>query len=194
MRMNKLEEMPIDHRQYVFERDVQMVLDYNKTDVEATCKLLDYTLGNVDHPSYKGRNIIDLRKSLQKKFTLNCVNYNDVKIGEELILQQYCKLTGKDPWKVKKSKTVRGKIALKDCIPPWTDIKTPEFQKVLTKFQETIIDATPGIKQTKQLEYSLIYKGVSIDFGLGGSHACNKSGVYEIKNGRIIIDLDVSLI
>ena len=65
---------------------------------------------------------------------------------------------------------------------------------MLTKFQETIIDATPGIKQTKQLEYSLIYKGVSIDFGLGGSHACNKPGIYEIKNGRIIIDLDVSLI
>ena len=60
---------------------------------------------------------------------MDCLNFNDVKIGEQLILQQYCKLTGKDMWAVKKLKTYRSKIALKDCIPHWTDLKTLNFKK-----------------------------------------------------------------
>ena len=193
MRMIKLEEMPIDHRQHVLERDISVVLSYNKNDVEATCQLLDYTLGNVEHPTYKGQNKVELRTSLKKKFGLNCTNFNDVKIGEQLILQQYCKITGKDMWTVKKMKTYRSKIELKDCVPHWTNIITPQFKKVLDVVNRTIVDASPDKKQDKQFSYSLIYNGVSIDFGLGGCHACNKPGIYKIKNGRIIIDLDVSL-
>ena len=30
MRMIKLEEMPIDHSQYVFDKDIDLVLSYNK--------------------------------------------------------------------------------------------------------------------------------------------------------------------
>ena len=192
MRMIKLEEMPIDHSQYVFEKDIDLVLNYNKNDVEATCQLLDYTLGNTEHPSYKGQDKIELRRSLKKKFNLDCLNFNDVKIGEQLILQQYCKLTGKDTWSVKKMKTYRSTIELKNCIPHWINLKTSEFKKVLNIIENTIVDATPGVKQDKQFSYNLIYNGVSIDFGLGGCHACNKSGIYKIKDGRIIIDLDVS--
>lgn len=191
MRMCKLEEMPIDHRQHVLERDIPMVLAYNKNDVEATCLLLDYTLGNVEHPVYKGQNKVELRASLKRKFNLKCDNFNDVKIGEQLILQEYCKLTGKDMWVVKKMKTYRSKIELKDCIPHWTHIITPQFKKVLDVINKTVVDASPGIKQDKQFAYSLIYKGVSINFGLGGTHACNKPGIYRSENGRIILDLDV---
>ena len=64
---------------------------------------------------------------------------------------------------------------------------------LLLETQKTYNNSLYDKKQDKQFSYSLIYNGVSIDFGLGGCHACNKPGIYKIKNGRIIIDLDVSL-
>ena len=39
---------------------------------------------------------------------------------------------------------------------------------------------------------SIIFHGISFDFGLGGSHACCKPGVYESDNDMIIVDYDVS--
>lgn len=113
----------------------------------------------------------------------------DVPMGEELMLQLYCRNTGQNPYFLKKSGgTPREIIHLKDCIPFWCNIKTKEFSKFLNKIKTTSILGEKG-----EFQYSVIFHGIRFDFGIGGSHACIKPGVYTEDDYWLILDLDVSL-
>ena len=89
MRMDNVEEMPIHHSQRCSESDIDFILSYNKNDVKATYEFLLTTFGKTDYSLYKGKNKIELRQKLGKKFNIPCINWPDVKIGEQLILKLY---------------------------------------------------------------------------------------------------------
>jgi hypothetical protein len=187
MRMENVEEMPIHHTTWCKQGDEELVLAYNENDVIATYKFLLVTLGKTDYPIYKGRNKIELRQQIKKMFNINCLNSPDVGMGSDLMLQLYSRAVHKNPYEVKKLRTVRGAIKLKDCIPFWCNIKSEEFNKFLN-----IVKNTTVIGEKKEFEYSVIFHGYKFDFGLGGTHGCCESGVYESDNENIIVDLDVS--
>ena len=188
MRMENVEEMPIHYTHWCQKGDEDLILEYNKNDVLATYKFLLVTLGQTDYPLYKGKNKLQLRNDLNKKFHVNVTNMGDVPMGEELMLQLYCRETGQNPYFLKKSGgTPREIIHLKDCIPFWCNIKTKEFSKFLNRIKQTSVRG-----EKKEFEFSVIFHGIKFDFGLGGSHACIKPGVYESNNNWIIVDYDVS--
>lgn len=189
MRMSSVQDMPIDHRQYCFAKHIPIVLSYNEHDVMATNQFLDITLGKTDNIVYKGKNKIELRQAIGKKFKLPCLNYADVKIGEQIILNEYCRITGKKVWDVKKLRTYRGEIELKECIPDWVSFKSKEFNNFLNLIKRSVITGKKG-----EFTPSVIYHGIKIDFGIGGAHGSIKPGVYISDENYIIIDLDVSLI
>lgn len=70
-------------------RDIPLVLSYNKNDVVATNEFLNITQGQTELPLYKGKNKIQLRYAIAHKFRLNGMNFNDIKLGTELILKLY---------------------------------------------------------------------------------------------------------
>lgn len=187
MNMPNIEEMPIHHTSYVKESDIQQILDYNKNDVQATYLFLLTTLGLTDYSLYKGKNKIELRQKLKQKFKIPCDNYPDVKLGEQLMLNLFARATNQSPFDLKKLRTVRDKIQLKDCIPSWCKIESKEFKEFYNKVINTTIDVSNA-----KFEESVIFHGIKFDFGLGGSHACIKSGVYKATKDTIILDLDVS--
>lgn len=140
MRMENVEEMPIHYAHWCQEGDEIKVLEYNKNDVLATYKFLLVTLGRTDYPLYKGKNKLQLRNDLNKKFHVNVTNMGDVPMGEELMLQLYARETNQNPYYLKKSGgTPRNIINLKDCIPYWANIKTKEFGKFLNQIKQTSI-------------------------------------------------------
>ena len=188
MRMENVEEMPIHHTQWCQEGDEIKVLEYNKNDVLATYKFLLVTLGRTDYSLYKGKNKLQLRNDLNKKFRVNVTNMGDVPMGEELMLQLYARETNQNPYYLKKSGgTPRSIINLKDCIPYWANIKTKEFGKFLNQIKQTSIKGEKG-----EFQFSVIYHGTKFDFGLGGTHSCIEPGVYESDDYWMILDLDVS--
>lgn len=190
MRMSNVEEMPIKHTQWCKEGDEECILSYNKNDVEATFKFLMVTIGKTDYPLYKGKNKITLRQKIQNKFKIPCLNYPDVKIGEQLIIKLYCDKTGETQYHLKQiGGTKRSNIALKDCIPHWANFKTKEFNKIKRKFEETVITSIKG-----SFSESIIFHGIKMDYGTGGLHSCIKSGVYNADDYWTIIDQDVGLI
>ena len=155
----------------------------------ATYKFLLVTVGKTDYPLYKGKNKLELRYNLNKKFHVNVTNLGDVPMGEELMLQLYSRKTNQNPYYLKKSGgTPRSVINLKDCIPSWANIKSKEFNKFLTELQNTCVTGEKG-----EFQFSVIFHGISFDFGTGGAHGCIKPGVYESNDEWIILDLDVSL-
>jgi hypothetical protein len=188
MRMDSVEEMPIHHTHWCREGDEIQVLSYNKNDVLATYKFLLVTLGKTDYPLYKGKNKLELRSNIKKKFHVDVTNLGDVPMGEELMLNLYARATGQNPYFIKKNGgTPRSSIALKDCIPHWCKLKSKEFNKFLTQLKNTVIKGEKG-----EFQFSVIFHGISFDFGTGGAHGCIAPGVYESDDKWIILDLDVS--
>lgn len=188
MRMDNVEEMPIHHTHWCTKGDEELILDYNKNDVFATYKFLLVTLGKTDYSIYKGKNKLQLRNDLNKKFHVNVTNMGDVPMGEELMLQLYSREVGINPYYLKKSGgSPRNEIYLSDCIPFWCNIKSKEFSKFLEQIKHTCIKGEKG-----EFQFSVIFHEYKFDFGLGGSHGCIEAGVYESDDYWIIVDYDVA--
>lgn len=97
-----VEEMPIHHNtEGLTQEDCQLIRDYEKHDILATLALLYITIGNVSKveelvsnmlglpvtleelSDYNGKNKIQDRLDFMQESKLNCLNWSDVKIGEE---------------------------------------------------------------------------------------------------------------
>ena len=191
MNLPFVEDMPFSHDHWVYIDDIPKILEYNKKDVIATSVFLDITQGNTEFPLYKGKNKLHLRYAIQRKFKLPCINYNDIKLGTELILKLYCEKFNKNIQSVRKLRTPRPEICLKDCLPLWTKFQTSKFDPIVKKFSETVI-YNGEIKG--KFEASLIYNGIKIYYGTGGAHACIKPGVYDADEEYGIDDVDIDLI
>ena len=177
MNLENVMDMPIHHStKDITLSQIDEILEYNLLDVKATYEFYLKSLGK-----------IELRKGLISKYNLPCINYPDSKIGEELILKLYSEATGLNPYDVKKMRTYRSKITLKDCIFDHIEFKSIEFNNLLNKFKFKVITETKGA-----IEESVIYHNCRFEFGSGGIHQCCKPGVYKSDNEHFIIDADVS--
>jgi hypothetical protein len=172
-------EMPIPHdKKDISLKEVEDILEYNLNDVLSTYEFYKKTveLGK-----------IDLRKRIMSKFNLLCLNWNNGKIGENLVLKLYCEKTNLNRNYVKNLRTYRKVIHLKDCIPPVCNFKFKEFNEWINYIKNKSITQTKG-----SLEYSVIYKGHKYDMGLGGEHGFYKPGIYQSDDKYIIKSCDVS--
>lgn len=170
-------DMSIPHwQEEISEKEVEEILTYNQNDVEATLEFYK-----------RSAEKIKLRKGLEKKYGLKCLNFSDSKIGEALVLKLYCDKTGKDPKSVKQQRTKRDSIQLADCIFPYINFKSEEFNGLLKQFKARTITETKNA-----IGESIVYKGFKYDFGTGGIHGCIKAGIYDATDGYVIIDADVA--
>lgn len=82
-----VEEMPIHHDVVDFTPEmIKTLKSYRRNDVLVTYELLKVTLGDTDLPElkdYKGKNKIQDRIDVMKETGMECLNWSDVKIGEE---------------------------------------------------------------------------------------------------------------
>lgn len=191
MNLPNVEDMPYDHTYWITTlEEIDEILAYNKNDVIATNEFLNITLGNTENSLYKGKNKIELRQKIEAQYKLPCINSNDIKLGTELILKLYCDKFGYRNNEINKLRSHRSIINLEDCIPKWCDFETKEFKGLVNKFNNTTI--FNGELKGK-LAFSVIYKGIALDYGVGGCHACIKPGVYTATDDLIILDIDADL-
>ena len=189
MRMENVQEMPLKHDDWGEEKDVEMILGYNKNDVKATYLFLLTTLGKTEYSIYKGKNKLQLRSELTKKFGVNCINLGDVPMGEALMLSLYSKAINANPYEIKKLRTERKEINLKDCIPFWCNIHSREFKSFLNTVEHKVI---PIPVPEKTFQFSVLFHNFKFDFALGGSHGCCEPKVWNSDEEWMILDLDVS--
>lgn len=170
-------DMPISHtRDDIIIEEVEDILKYNLNDVLATYEFYKKSLPK-----------ISLRKQIQAKYNIPCINFSDSKIGESLLLELYSKQTNTNPWDIKKLRTYRNSINFNDIIFDYIKFESEEFNNLLTELKSL------KIKETKKaFAKSVLYKGFIYDYGTGGIHGCIKPGVYESDDKYIIIDADVA--
>lgn len=177
MGAENVQDMPYKHDEQLtdFSQAIE-VIQYNRNDVIYTKKFYELT-----------KDKIELRRGLKKTYGLNCLNYSDSKIGEELMLKLYCEATGKQPFQVKKQRTRRNGFKFNDCIPSYVKFTTPDFNNLLGYLK------TIEVKELKNsFNYVFEYNGFELVLGTGGIHGCIKPGVYESTEDFEIIDSDVA--
>lgn len=218
MKMDNVEDMPFDHTHYVQnEEELQLILDYNKHDVKATYEFFKITKGETDHPLYAKKDKLLLRKQIMSAHQIPCLNYPDVKLGEQLLLKLYCEYTKKNVFDVKKLKSPRSEIKLADCIFDYIKFETPAFKALHEWLLQQTITSTKGAftkiplsrvellldhvdksligKDGKTGEKFLLNLNIMTPFGpiiygTGGLHH-SQSGVYRADLQHVILDIDV---
>lgn len=190
MQFDNVQDLPFEYDHIVQENQIEDVKKYNINDCRATKLFYDITIGNTEHSLYKAKDKIQLRKDIKKEYGIECLNYNDVKIGNQIILNEYCKLTNSDYKEIKEKRTYRPIMKGKDIVSNRISFKTPEFNRILNQFKDLTITSTKLDDASKEL-FSLVYKGFKYDFGLGGIHGSSK-GIFEAKDNWIIYDDDVA--
>ena len=186
MDLENIEEMPIHHSKInLTEDEVQLTKDYCKNDVAATYQFYRVTIGDCDHPLYRGDNRIDLRLDIQEEFGIPCLNYSDSKIGDEMIKKYYCE-EKKIDYKELPKKGTFAKVYVKHCIADYVKFQTPELQQFLDKIKKIKLGLQDDFKETIHF-HNNVYS-----FMKGGLHTENKPEVFEANDEYEIIDWDVT--
>lgn len=178
MDWSNLLDMPIDHTESITSQEqLNTIIEYCKNDVRSTKQIM-----------HLSKEQINLRKTLTAEYKINLFSASEPRISKELFMHFLSKGTGISKYDLRNLRTKRDLIKISDIILPYTNFKSLTFKSLLENFQSLILNAN----NTKGgFKYSLVHKGVKTDFGLGGVHGCTKSGVYESKDGMIILSSDV---
>ena len=176
MNWKNVQDMP-----YAFNRPITRpqsieIKDYNINDITATFEFFK-----------KSQIELKLRLDLSNEYNLKLLNANDIKLGAEIFSKIISDAKGISVSELKKMRTNRKLIVLRDCILDYIGFDNWEFNSLLKSIKNTVI------KQTKKaFEYHIPYKGFTYDYGTGGIHGCIKPGIYEEEEGYRIQDVDVA--
>jgi hypothetical protein len=178
MDWENMEEMPLHHTELIDTREKQdLILMYCVNDVLSTKQIMELSSSQ-----------INLRGALTNEYKIDLYSASEPRISKELFKYFLSEKIGMSKWELNKLRTKRDIIKVNDIILPYISFKTPDFQSILEKFKALKIDAN----ETKgAFSYSIDYRGVKTDFGLGGVHGA-KGGIYEAKEGMIIMSSDVT--
>lgn len=182
-----IEEMPIHHSlDNITLEQVEDVKSYNLNDVMSTYELYRITIGDTEHPLYKGIDKVQLRKDIIAEFGINCINYNDVKIGDELNKIIYSKFKGITKYNLPKKGTFRDSIKVNDCIQPieFNDLSLKYFYDTFTK------KVFNPIKLKEEKGEKIKYKNLIISFGFGGLHTVDLPRKINIDSEYYLSDKD----
>ena len=171
-------DMPIHHTTEVVAEQIPDIINYCINDVKSTKQIM-----------HLSKEQINLRKALTEEYNIDLFSASEPRISKELFLHFLSKQTGIKKYELRQMRTHRPQIVVNDIILPYIEFKTATFQNLLKKFREVVI--YPG--ETKGgFKYSVQYRGVKTDYGLGGIHGARTSKVYESTEDMVIMTSDVT--
>lgn len=129
LRMENLQELPYPHDAVLTLEQIEEVVKYCHNDIEATLQFY-----------YKCQGDIALREDLMNKFSFVQMNYNDVKIGEQIIVNKL-----KEELETSElGQTYRDEIVFANIIFPYVAFKSPELSKFLIWLKTQTVQETKG--------------------------------------------------
>ena len=132
MDWDNVEEMPHPHYEPITDdNQLKMTVKYCLNDVLSTKKILEHS-----------KEQIILRQGLTKEYGINLYSASEPRISKELFLHFLHEKLGWEKSEIKQLRTPRPYIVLADCILPYVQFKTPEFQEVLDYFRKKVITST----------------------------------------------------
>lgn len=183
-----IETFDVSHEKEIFTRsEVDNLIYYCHHDIKATQQVFKAVIGQTDLKFYKGKDLLSLRKSIELEYGINCINFSDTKIGDELFKVGYCKEMGIEIEDLPKKGTFRKEVNLKNCIPSYVEFKTPVLKKLLKNLK------SKSIKSTEELNEHITFYDRKYSLKKGGLHADHSFEIYKENDNVIIEDDDVAL-
>lgn len=197
-----VQEMPIHHTTVITTLEqIDQIIVYCINDVGSTKEIY-----------VRSKEQLKLRQALTKEYGINLYSASEPRISKELFGYFLSKRLGIEKSELKQMRTPREKIVVKDILLPYLKFTTPEFQKIYDAFKEDTVLVNGSKLSFKSVaanvqknqgkgmiangnnssHYSTVHKGVRSDYGLGGIHGCRSKGIYEAKDGMIIMTSDVT--
>lgn len=193
MRCPDVVEMPVANGTVLTQDQINnLLIPYNFHDVSTTKEFAHHSM-----------DAIDLRNGLVDRFGIDVFNWNDTKIGEQMIIKElgddlcYDRSSGRKQMR----QTPRHQIAIKDIIFPYIQFENPEFNRVLDYLKTQVLKAD-DLKTDSNDAAKIVTKGVfkglvanvgGIDFhfGVGGIHASMERRRIISAEQKLIRDIDV---
>ena len=172
-------DMPIHHETSIdTQEQLDLIIKYCINDVESTKEIF-----------IRSKPLITLRKNLTDQYNINLYSASEPRISKELFAYYLSKELKIPKYELKKLRTFRSIIKIKDLILDYIKFETLEFKNLLERFKA--IELNP-LHTKGGFKYSVAYRGVKTHFGLGGAHGCIKPGIYESDNENVIMSSDVT--
>ena len=172
-------DMPIHHESEIKTiEEINTVLEYNINDVRSTKEIFN-----------RSTDLIKLRKELTNTYNINLYSASEPRISKELFGYYMSEKLNIHKRDLKQMRTYRSVIKFEDIILPYISFTSPEFNQLLNRFKAVELDPD-NLKGA--FKYSVTYKNVKTDFGVGGVHGANKNGVYESDEDTVIMSSDVT--
>lgn len=182
-----VEEMPIHHSKVdLTQEDIILVKDYMFNDIDETERLLHITLGKTKIKGYENNNQLELRRNIEEEFGLKCLNFSEIKIGEELLKLKYAEAIGKQVKDLPRKGTFRKSIELRRCLPKYVKFQTKQLQDL----HKLVLSTSVGMSD--KFENKFKFYNTKYVQGLGGLHSVNSCETWESTEDYVIHDDDVS--
>lgn len=188
-----VEEMPHHHTEPVMDdKTLDDIVKYCINDVLSTKQIFLYKDAKGERPMAAQ---INLRAELSKTYDVALYSASEPRISKEIFLHFLSKKLGKTKKEIRAMRTYRNFVNIREIILPMVEFYTPEFKGIYNWFKNLVVDTKlydDKDDKIKGPKYTMMYKGVKTDFGLGGLHGCIKPGIYKSGNGKIILSADVT--
>ena len=172
-------DMPIHHSTKITTlEEIDTVLEYNINDVKSTKEIFN-----------RSKDLINLRKELTNTYDINLYSASEPRISKELFAYYMSEKLNIPKRDLKQMRTHRSIVKFKDIILPYIKFTSPQFQNLLERFNAVELDPN-NLKGA--FKYSVNYKDVKTDFGVGGVHGARKAGVYTSNDDYVIMSSDVT--
>lgn len=201
-----VEEMPIHFlKENLTEEEVEMTREYRKHDVMATLCLLYITLGQLEkveemlseiygfpftldalRETYKGKNKIQDRFDVEIETQMNCMNWSDVKIGEEWNKKDYMEAENISDMSKLFTKKIKHPFGqpFRNFFPKTMSFKTDKLKKFVTDLGKEYV------KNMKQ-EFPITIGQTTYTVAKGGLHSTEKNRSVIPAKGFCYTDIDV---
>lgn len=187
LRWHNVETMSIHHStENMSLKDIENVKSYCRNDILSTYEVFKLVLGDTNDELYKGKNQIHLRFNIKNEFNINCLNFSDIDLGDNLLKSEYSKISKIPVNQLPKKGTFRKYIFLKNCIPEYIQFKTSYLQNLLLELKKS------KINQNETFEKKVKINNRIYTLAKGGLHADHSNEIFKADNDYIIEDDDVS--
>ena len=183
MRFDNVQDLPYAHDAVLTEEQMDLVIQYCINDVGATSDF------------YKiSKKHIAIRSFYEELGYNNLMSASEIGISKEVFTKELAIEMGVEQKLVKKLRTRRKQVHLKDIIFDYIQFNDNINKQTLAQFKkETYNDRskmTEAQKKKDAIKFSVPYKNVVREYAEGGLHSCCQPGIYESDDEYVLVDLD----
>jgi len=170
-----VQELPYSPAEYLNEEQIRNVYTYNTVhDLNITLML-----------AKKLKNDILIRKELNELYRIYAWSYSPTKIASEILLKEFCRVTGKNPTEVKEARYKSKSYTIGDNLPQ-VNYKTEFFKELYKEVQ------LGSSEFSKTFVYPVKSKHIKVSMGVGGIHTMQKNESYFSNDEYTILDSDIA--